>query len=185
MIEIVLLSIGLAMDCVAVAAATGVAVPRVRARDALKMALAFGGMQGIMAAIGWAGGEALVRVIEAWDHWVAFGLLTLIGGKMILDGIRDEDGDEERAASFAWPRLLVLGIAVSIDSAAAGITLPVMEVAIPLALGTIAAASFLLTLVALGAAGRISERFAERLEIAGGIVLIGIGVKILVEHLLQ
>ncbi|HUF76051.1 MAG TPA: manganese efflux pump, partial [Longimicrobiales bacterium] len=164
--EVVLLALGLALDCTAVAAATGVAVARVRLRDALKMATIFGTMQALLGSLGWIGGVGVTRFIAAWDHWVAFGLLVLIGGKMVVEGLREEPEDEdveEEAASFRLSRLLLLGLATSIDSAAVGITLPLLEFPIGLAIAIIGAASFVLTIVALYLADRVAGRFSERL----------------------
>ena len=184
MLELILIALGLAMDCVAVSAATAVgARGRLSAGRTLAMASVFGGMQALMAGIGWAGGLGMQRVIASWDHWIAFGLLLLIGGKMIYEGLSEDEEGEEEARLPGAGQLLVLGIATSIDSAAVGVTLPLLNVSFWAALGIIGAASFLLTLAAVWAADRLAGRFSERLEIVGGLVLIGIGVRILVEHL--
>ncbi|HEY0592977.1 MAG TPA: manganese efflux pump MntP family protein [Thermoanaerobaculia bacterium] len=188
MFELLLIAVGLAMDCVAVSAARGVAMRGVRLADALKLGITFGGMQAGMAALGWAGGVGLTRVIEAWDHWIAFGLLLLIGGKMVIEGLKDDEQSEEGAAEksgLTIGQLLLLGIATSIDSAAVGVTLPLLGPPLIVSLLTIGFASFALSIVAAFAAEKLAGRFAEKLEVLGGIVLIGIGVKILVEHLLQ
>jgi putative Mn2+ efflux pump MntP len=185
MIELFLLAVGLAMDCVAVAAARGVAMRGVRLADALKLGLTFGGMQAGMAALGWTGGVGLTSVIESWDHWVAFGLLLLIGGKMIVEGLREEEGEEsETRGGLSLGQLLLLGVATSIDSAAVGITLPMLGTPLAVSLATIGLVSFVLSIVAAFAADRLAGRFAERLEVLGGAVLVGIGVKILLEHFL-
>jgi putative Mn2+ efflux pump MntP len=185
MIELLLIAVGLAMDCVAVSAARGVAMKGVRASDALKLGTTFGGMQAGMAALGWAGGVGLAALIAAWDHWIAFGLLLLIGGKMVVEGLREEDeGEEARGTRLTLGQLLLLGVATSIDSAAVGVTLPLLGTPLLLSLATIGLTSFVLSIVAVYAADKLAGRFAERLEVLGGLVLIGIGVKILVEHLL-
>lgn len=184
MIELTLLAIGLAFDCMAVSAATAVgARGRLSPGRLLAMATIFGGMQALMAAIGWAGGVGMQRVIEQWDHWIAFALLALIGGKMIREGLSEEEEEEEGAGVPSLGKLLVLGVATSIDSAAAGVTLPLLGVALPVALAVIGGASFILSLVAVWAADRLAGRFSERLEVVGGLVLIGIGIRILIEHL--
>lgn len=186
MLELLLIAIGLAMDCVAVSAARGVAMKGVRVADALKLGITFGGMQAGMAALGWAGGVGLTRVIEAWDHWIAFGLLFLIGGKMILEGLKDEEEDDEGGAKnrLTLGQLFLLGVATSIDSAAVGVTLPLLGTPLVVSLLTIGLVSLALSIVAVYAADRLAGRFAERLEIVGGLVLIAIGVKILIEHLI-
>ncbi|MFN2240019.1 MAG: manganese efflux pump MntP family protein [Thermoanaerobaculia bacterium] len=186
MIELLLIAIGLAMDCVAVSAARGVAMKGVRLSDALKLGTTFGGMQAGMAALGWAGGVGLTTLIAAWDHWIAFGLLLLIGGKMVVEGLRDDDDDEKsEGARLTLGQLLLLGVATSIDSAAVGVTLPLLGTPLLVSLATIGITSLVLSIVAVYAADKLAGRFAERLEVLGGIVLIGIGVKILVEHLLE
>ena len=186
MIELFLIAVGLAMDCVAVSAARGVAMKGVRMSDALKLGLTFGGMQAGMAALGWAGGVGLTSIIEAWDHWIAFGLLVLIGGKMIFEGLRDDDeGAEEKKSRLTLGQLLLLGVATSIDAAAVGVTLPLLGTPLLVSLATIGLTSFALSIVAVYAADKLAGRFAERLEVLGGLVLIGIGVKILIEHLLE
>ncbi|HUP65964.1 MAG TPA: manganese efflux pump MntP family protein, partial [Thermoanaerobaculia bacterium] len=150
--------------------------------DLLRMAAVFGGMQSLMAGIGWAGGVGIERAIASWDHWVAFGLLLLIGGRMIREGLRHEAAEEKVSSSVTLPQLAVLGVATSIDSAAVGVTLPMIGVSFVTALVVIGATSFLLSLIAGVLANRLASRFAERLEVAGGLVLVAIGVKILLEH---
>lgn len=179
MLEAVLLAIGLAMDATAVSAAQGVAA-RLSVAGALRIALTFGAFQGAMAAIGWLGGVGAARWIEAWDHWIASGLLVVIGGKMIVEAIR---GEEEGEAHLSWKELLVLGVATSIDSLAAGITLPLLDapelVSLVLIAGVTAALSF-----AGVYAGRVAgARLGSGLDIVGGLILIAIAARILWEHL--
>ena len=149
-----------------------------RRREAVLLPLLFGLFQAGMAALGWALGAWGGKLVAEWDHWIAFGLLTLIGGKMIVEALRGGDDDDERAGGLGL--YLVLALATSIDAAAAGITLPLLPVppAISLALiGVITAACSFVGYVAGRAVG------GKRLEIAGGVILIGLGVRILVEHL--
>lgn len=186
MIELLLIAVGLAMDCVAVSAARGVAMKGVRGADALKLGVTFGAMQAGMAALGWAGGVGLTSLIAAWDHWIAFGLLLLIGGRMVVEGLRDDDeADGKDGARLTLAQLLLLGVATSIDAAAVGVTLPLLGTPLGVSLATIGLTSFVLSIVAVYAADKLAGRFAERLEVLGGVVLVGIGVKILVEHLLE
>src|SRR5689334_15203164 len=119
------LAFGLAMDATAASAARGLAAPR---SEAVTLAPAFGGFQSAMAALGWLAGWAIGPYIRAWEHWVAFGLLSLIGGKMIIDGVRGGDATAE-AAPATTALYVGLGLATSIDAAAAGITLPLVPVA--------------------------------------------------------
>lgn len=194
MLEAVVLAFGLAMDATAVAAARGFAR---RPGELVALPLLFGAFQAGMAALGWVLGAWSGRYVAAFDHWIAFGLLVLIGGKMLVEAWRgDGDPDARPPGLQLW---LLLALATSIDAAAAGITLPLVPVAPWLALvliGTITWACALAAYVASRAVTRRSARpgadpstaarLAERtpkLEIAGGLILIGLGVKILVQHL--
>lgn len=175
----VALAFGLAMDATAVSAARGLGGRA--AREAVILPLLFGGFQAGMAALGWLAGLWVGPYIAAWDHWVAFALLTLIGGKMIVEAVRRDDGAEPPPASMGL--YLGLAIATSIDAAAAGLTLPLVPVAPWIALvliGTITAACS----VSGYLAGRsVGKHFGSRLEMLGGLVLIGIGVQLLVRAL--
>jgi manganese efflux pump family protein len=175
----VALAFGLAMDATAVSAARGLGGRA--SREAVILPVLFGGFQSAMAALGWLAGLWVGPYIAAWDHWVAFGLLVLIGGKMIFEAIRGDDGAEPPPASMGL--YLGLAIATSIDAAAAGLTLPLVPVAPWIALvliGTITAACSASGYLA----GRsVGKRFGTRLEILGGLVLIGIGVQLLVRAL--
>ncbi|HEY0194020.1 MAG TPA: manganese efflux pump MntP family protein [Kofleriaceae bacterium] len=170
------------MDAMAVSAARAIAAHR--AREAVILPLVFGGFQAAMSAAGWFAGARLGPYIAAWNRYVAFGLLLIIGGKMLVDALRGGAPTDEVAAT-APPRVPVslylgLGIATSIDAAAAGITLPMVPVDpwISVALiGTITAACALLGFVA----GRyLGDKLGTGLAAVGGLVLIGIGTKILI-----
>jgi len=174
----VALAFGLAMDATAVSAARGLAH---RSREIVVLPLLFGGFQAGMAALGWLAGRWAGPYIAAWDHWVAFALLSLIGGKMIFEAARGRDDREPPPASLGL--YLGLAIATSIDAAAAGLTLPLVPVAPWIALvliGTVTAACSAIGYLAGGFAGK---RLGSKLEILGGLVLIGIGVQLLVRAL--
>lgn len=182
MFEALVLSVGLAMDATAVAAARSIAgVPR---RDLLILAFAFGVFQAGMAAAGWLLGATTARWISQWDHWVAFGLLLLIGGKMLLEALRGDDDDDERAQEpLALRTILVLSVATSIDALAAGVTLPTLAAPPAIALVLIGVASFVLSVLGGLVGARLGRHLGSKLEVLGGIALIGIGVKTLVQHL--
>jgi putative Mn2+ efflux pump MntP len=176
----VALAFGLAMDATAVSAARGLAASR--SREIAILPLLFGGFQAAMAALGWLAGVWAGPYIAAWDHWVAFGLLVAIGGKMVIDSRRRDDADEPPRPGTA-ALYLALALATSIDAAAAGITLPLVPAPPWLSLlliGTITAGCSLAGHVAGRFAGK---RFGARLEILGGLVLIAIAVELLVQHL--
>jgi manganese efflux pump family protein len=182
--SILLLALGLAMDATAVAAARGLATPRVRARHVLLVAGLFGGFQTLMPAIGWVVGRRLGPLIETWDHWIAFGLLAAIGAKMIWDS-RPGAPVEERSTEdlFGLRVMLLLAIATSIDALAAGVTLPIMGAPFVLALTTIGVTTALLSGLGLYAGRHFGAVLGRRLDLLGGLVLIGLGVKTLVDHL--
>ena len=169
------LAIGLAMDSTAVAAARGLL--RIRG-EAVALPLLFGATQAGMAALGWLLGAWGGRYVAAWDHWIAFALLLLIGGKMIVEAVRGKGDDDTRGAGLGlW---LVLALATSIDAAAAGITLPLVPVAPWISLVLIGVITTVFSTVGYLAGRRLGS---SKLEIAGGVILIALGVKILVEHL--
>ncbi|MBA3397639.1 MAG: manganese efflux pump [Deltaproteobacteria bacterium] len=179
MLAALVLALGLAMDASAVAAARGLLGRR---RELVILPLLFGGFQAGMAALGWLLGAWGGSYVAAWDHWVAFGLLVVIGGKMLVDALRGDDHPApDRPAGLGL--YLLLAIATSIDAAAAGITLPMLA-APPwfslLAIGIVTAACSALGYLA---ARHVGARLGSRLEVLGGLILIGLGVRVLVEHL--
>jgi len=183
---IVLLALGLAMDATAVSAARGLAVPAIRARHVLLVATFFGGFQALMPVIGWLLGSRIGPLVEAWDHWIAFILLGFVGGKMIWEargGADDESDESAMVDHFALRPMLVLAIATSIDALAVGITLPMLDAPLLLSVTTIGVVTALLSIAGLFAGRRFGAMLGKRLDFAGGVVLIGLGVKILFEHL--
>jgi putative Mn2+ efflux pump MntP len=169
------------MDATAVAAARGLG--GVRERDAVLVPLLFGVFQAGMAAIGWVGGRLALRWIEAWDHWIAFGLLTALGGRMIIGAVRGSDEEAVAAERDGVGTLLLLSVATSIDALAAGLTLELVGAPPPVTLALIGGVTAVLSAAGYLAGRRLGDRFGSRLELVGGVALIAIGVKILVEHL--
>lgn len=181
---ILLLAVGLAMDATAVSAARGLAVERIQLRHVLTVALAFGGFQALMPAIGWAVGARLGPTVEAWDHWVAFALLAGIGGKMLWDSAQQPEGVATATEDLFGPKvILILAVATSIDAFAAGISLPMLNAPLLTSLGVIGTVTALLSAVGLFAGRRFGAMLEQRLDAVGGVVLIGIGSKILIQHL--
>lgn len=175
------LSVGLAMDATTVAAARGLASRDGSAREGLSLAAAFGVAQALMPAIGWAAGHALGGWLEAWDHWVAFALLSLLGAKMLYEAAHAE---KDEALPPLDPRLLVtLAVATSIDALAAGLTLPALGAPLGLSLVAIGVTTFVLGGAGFALGKRLGAMAGRRLDALGGIVLVGLGVKVLVEHL--
>ena len=188
--SIFLLAVGLAMDATAVAAARGLAIPKVLPRHVALVAGFFGGFQALMPLIGFSigafVGARVGAVIERFDHWVAFVLLGAIGGKMLWEargGGDDDDDDEDGPDPFALKVMFVLAVATSIDALAVGITLPMLGADLWLSLATIGVTTAVLSALGLFAGRRFGALLGKRLDVAGGVVLIGLGVKILAEHL--
>jgi putative Mn2+ efflux pump MntP len=176
LIQAIVLAFGLAMDATAVAAARGLLQYR---REAVVLPLMFGGFQAGMAALGWLLGAWGGKYVAAWDHWIAFGLLLLIGGKMVFEAIRGGDADARQPGVGLY---ILLALATSIDAAAAGITLPLVPVSPALSLALIGGVTATCALAGYFI-GRHARRLGPRLEIVGGVILIGLGVRILVVHL--
>ena len=181
---ILLLAIGLAMDAMAVAASRGLATTKVLPRHVILVATFFGGFQALMPLLGWLIGSQVGPLIQAWDHWVAFVLLSAIGGKMLWEA-RHTDGAQTRTGGnpFELRTMFLLAVATSVDALAAGITLPMMEAPLVSSVLTIGLTTALLSALGLFAGRRFGTALGNRLDVAGGIVLIGLGVKILVDHL--
>jgi putative Mn2+ efflux pump MntP len=186
-VEIWLLALALAMDCFAVSMASGIIFKRIIPRQMIAMVLLFGLFQALNPLLGWLGAELLRSLIENVDHWIAFGILCFLGVRMIMDAFKDE---EEK--SFNPRRMKViftLAIATSIDALAVGISFSCMGycslLSLVYPLVVIGVVSSLMTAVGLGIGVKFGKTFAERLraELWGGIILIVIGIKVLVEHL--
>ncbi len=181
MIEALLLAIGLAMDASAVAAARGARARSLANRDFLVLPLLFGGFQAAMSAIGWRGAAWSLRYIDSWDHWLAFGLLVLIGGKMLRDGLRSS-GDEAEHGEAGRGSLMVdlsLAVATSLDAAAAGVSLPSVPASPLVAIALIGGVTAALSALAFAMGWRIGDKLGHRATALGGLVLIGIGVRLL------
>ncbi|MDD1656625.1 MAG: manganese efflux pump MntP family protein [Methanomicrobiales archaeon] len=176
--SLLLIAVGLAMDCFAVALVAGVAQGKSRIRNAIRIALAFGSFQSGMLILGWWAGTLVLGIIAPFDHWVAFGLLALIGVKMV----RESREEEEAPSDLTLGTLLLLSVATSIDSLAVGISLAVLspEVLVPAVI--IGAVTFGIALAGALLGGRIREAYGRMMVMAGGLLLIGIGVRILLEH---
>lgn len=181
--ELFLIALGLSMDAFAVAVCKGLTMQRMNWKRASVIALFFGGFQALMPLIGWLLGRQFEQYITAVDHWIAFGLLVIIGGRMIWGAIRD--GAEEAACEdgLNLRELLVLAVATSIDALAVGITLAFLQVQILPSVSMIGVTTFALSLAGVAIGQRFGNWLSKKAQITGGIVLIVIGLKILLEHL--
>jgi len=172
------------MDAFAVAVASGSATRKIHFLDALKLAFLFGLFQGVMPVIGWMIGLNFKDVVSAWDHWIAFVLLGAIGGKMIYDDLKAGDGGDEGVdeSTISIYQLLILALATSIDALAVGFGLIVLD-SILLPVIIIGVVTFALSLAGVYLGHRYKDFGHNKTRIIGGIILIIIGTKILVEHL--
>ena len=182
-LELIFLSIALAMDCFAVSFSAGGLQKELRLRHALIIGSFFGLFQGFMPLIGYFGGQAVVSYIERFDHWNAFGILLILGLKMMFEALRPEKGG--KGINIMKPTtLLVLSIATSIDALAVGFSFSMLDVRIWIAVLIIGFGSFLFSVGGFYMGKFLSNRIRPTYaEILGGLILIGIGIKILIEHL--
>jgi manganese efflux pump family protein len=177
------IAVGLAMDAFAVAIGAGLTLKEVTPRQTFRLAWHFGLFQAFMPVIGWLAGLSVAEWIAPVDHWIAFGLLAVIGGKMIYEALKNDDEAEERSDPTKGWSLVLLSIATSIDALAVGLSLALLDVSIwwPAVVIGLVAGGF--TTLGLQLGKRFGALLGRRMEIVGGVILIGIGVKILVEHL--
>jgi putative Mn2+ efflux pump MntP len=174
------------MDAAAVSAARGLATERILTRHVVLVALFFGGSQALMPLAGWFVGGQVGPWVTAWDHWIAFALLGAIGGKMLWEarsvgeGQVAKQGDE---ALFGLRVMFVLALATSVDAFAVGVTLPLLSAPLLLSIVTIGVTTAVLSAFALCFGRRLGAMLGRRLDMLGGLVLIGLGLKILIEHL--
>lgn len=180
-VSVGLIAVSLAMDCFAVSVCKGMAVKKDRAKTAFLMAFLFGAFQAAMPLIGWAAGTTLLDAISGYDHWIAFGLLGAVGGKMVHESLKGGERDECRLPGLR--ELLILSVATSIDALAVGLSFAFLRMSIISAAAIIGAASFILSLAGFYAGKRAGKRMGGYAEVLGGVILIGIGIKILSEHL--
>ncbi len=186
-VELFLTAIALSMDAFAVSVCKGLGMRRMRYDQALVISLYFGVFQALMPLIGWLLGTSFSRYIQAFDHWIAFVLLAFLGGKMLWDVFHEkEDGEQESAERRLDHReLFMLAIATSIDALAVGIAFACLDVNIWSSISIIGVTTLVISFAGVWIGNRFGNRFQKKAEIAGGLVLILIGVKILAEHLIE
>jgi len=180
---VLLIALGLSADCFAVALGGSIAMKSFSRLQVLRAAVAFGLFQALMPVVGWLIGQTVVDLIADYDHWVAFGLLAIVGGHMIWESFRHRDGRAKGTdITRGWP-LVVLSFATSIDALAVGLTFPFIEVNVAVASPTIGAVAFVATVVGFVLGRKVGELVGRRAAAAGGLILIAIGLRILLTHL--
>jgi len=182
-IEIIITAFALAMDAFAVSIASGITIHNLKLRHAVTIAVWFGIFQALMPLLGWVLGGQVVKYVQGCDHWLAFGLLSFIGAKMIYEAFKIEEA-EEKTNPLEIYVLFILSIATSIDAFAVGLALAVRCVSIVVPVIAIGVITFFMSLAGVFIGDRSGHFFEKKIEIVAGIVLIGIGLKILIQDLM-
>lgn len=184
--ELFLVAVGLAMDAFAVSICKGLQMKKINYGHGTVIALFFGVFQGLMPLLGWLLGSSFGRYITEADHWIAFILLAFIGGKMIYEALHGDDGEETAGDGDVLDikELFILSIATSIDALAVGITFALLpDTNIWASITVIAAVTFVLSLIGVIIGNRFGVKYKSRAELFGGLILVLMGLKILLEHL--
>mgnify|MGYP000625835184 FL=1 len=183
MIEILLISVSVAMDAFAVSIGKGLAVTRVRPVDVIKTALWFGGFQALFPLLGFFAANTFSKYVTAVDHWIIFALLAFIGGNMIREAFGEEEENSRETAQFDWRHMLPLAVACSIDAFAVGVSFAFMQVNIWFSVIVIGVVTGAFSAAGLYIGRVFGARWQKPAQIAGGAVLVLIGLKVLLEHL--
>ncbi len=181
-LTLIFIAVALAMDAFAVALAAGVMLHPVNRRQLFRLGFHFGFFQGMMPVLGWLAGLSIQSLISSVDHWIAFGLLAYVGGKMIHEALNPNDAIEKTNPTRG-KTMVMLAIATSIDALAVGLSLAVIGVSILIPAVVIGLTAAVLTVIGMLLGGRIGQIWGKRVEIIGGLILIGIGCNILYQHL--
>jgi len=179
---LIIIALGLAMDAFAVAVASGITIKKQCFQHALRIAFYFGGFQAFMPVLGWIAGIRFQKYITAFDHWIAFGLLAFIGIKMIVESYQiDPEKKQLDRLTHRW--LFILAIATSIDALAVGLTFAVLNISLIKPVLIIGGITFVTSFAGVYIGDHFGHFFEKRIERIGGLILIGIGIKILIEHM--
>ena len=188
--SIFMTGIGLSMDAFAVSLAKGICLKEDEFKYSFRVALFFGGFQALMPLFGWWFGRYFESSIKSFDHWIAFILLGIIGGKMLIEAIKELRSSEDdniptecERDEFSYKKLTILAIATSIDALAVGVSFAFLSVSIVPSITIIGITTFVLSFLAVFLGKKLGEYMQSYAEIIGGVILIGIGIKILIEHL--
>jgi putative Mn2+ efflux pump MntP len=182
-ISLLLLAVGLSMDVLSVSAVTGLGLGEFNSKQMARLAASFGGFHVFMPVLGWLAGSTIVDLISGYDHWAAFLLLALVGGKMFIEGVRG--GEKVDVDSILGVKnLLFFSLAVSIDSVAVGLSFSLEKVAIIIPALVIGATAFIFTYLGVYLGNRTGHWLGKWSQIIGGVILFGIGLRVLLTHLL-
>ena len=180
LIELLLISVGLAMDAFAVSVGKGMTLKKVRLRHSLTAGVWFGIFQGLMPIIGYFVGRSFASYVVSVDHWIAFGLLTIIGINMIREATSDDA--EEHDSDFGFRTMLLMAIATSIDAMAVGVSMAFLDVNIWISAAVICAVTLIISAAGVYLGSAFGSKLGSKAGIIGGLILIAIGIKIVVEH---
>lgn len=180
--ELFLVGVGLSMDAFAVAVCKGLKMPKINYKQTCLIALFFGGFQALMPFIGYLLSSRFESYITSIDHWITFVLLAIIGGKMVVESFKKEE-DDGKDEKFSIKELFMLAVATSIDALAVGITFAFLKVNIAVSVSLIGVTTFVLSALGVFIGHKFGEKYKNKAEFAGGVILILIGLKILLEHL--
>ena len=183
LITLFFIAIGLAMDSFAVSITAGLSLKRFKLSTISRVSITFAFFQGLMPVIGWAVGQTFADIIGVYDHWVVFGLLLLIGGKMIYEALKHED-EAHCINIYCNKTICTLGVATSIDALAVGISFSLLEVQIVYSAFFIGLITFILSFLGLTIGLKLGSIIRSKVELIGGIILIMIGIKVLITHLI-
>jgi manganese efflux pump family protein len=181
-VELLLVAIGLSFDTFAVSVSTGLTINHIRFWQGVRIALVLAVFQALMPFIGWLGGIQIVKYLSNYDHWIAFGLLTALGIKMITESFKP--AEEKKFNPLLLSVLVIMAVATSIDALVVGVSFAFVDTKIVPAMAVIGAITFLVAMIGMLLGKNVNSRFGKRAEIIGGLILIGIGLKILLSHLM-
>jgi putative Mn2+ efflux pump MntP len=182
LLSLILIAIGLSMDAFAVSITSGITIQCLQIKHALRIAFFFGLFQALMPIVGWLSGIGLKSYVEAFDHWIAFSLLVFIGAKMIYEAVWIKEV-EKKCDPLNLVVLLGLAVATSIDALAVGITFAFLKVSIITPAVLIGCITFVISLSGVFIGNKVGDKLGSKMEVIGGLILIGIGIKILLQHL--
>ena len=182
--SILFVALGLSADCFAVSISGSFAIQRITPLQVIRTAFMFGLFQALMPVIGWLIGRNLVALVADYDHWVAFILLLFVGGRMIWESFHDDENKKPKTDITRGLTLITLAVATSIDALVVGLSFAFVQISISITCATIGIVAFLVTVLGFILGRKLGGLIGKRAETIGGIVLIGIGVRILLSHLL-
>ena len=182
-VEVLIIAVSMAMDATAVCLGVGTTAHATALRPRVRLAFHFGIFQFLMPILGWFAGASIAAYIEAFDHWVTFGLLAFVGVRMIRSGLDPDSDCYPDDPTRGWT-LVMLSVATSIDALAVGLSLALLRVSIWYPTTVIGVVTFAMSLIGLRLGNRLGEKFGKRMEIVGGAILILIGLRILLLHLI-